>query len=592
MAAPVGMDYDITDPGTRNLMMMQAFNATFAGRDGLMEAYKLGEIERAKRKEQTVQAHSMGLLSGMLSGADPQSMMAQFPLADTGVMSNLVASKVAEDRANRARVAEEDAARKRHLFEQEQARILAERAAGEEIASGSAIRNRERPPSTTEQTGTVPAMLSPESAGAPPVTPPLVRPVESVQPPMMQEPAPSNMDTALQPVEPQPDAPWSQTVQDPGMGWQDVPFEAVANEPGVSRVGFLAAREQRQKDEEADRKNKEPGVEQTNRLTAMLLGKSDAEINATVKQVTDSNLLPKADISKAIRDARAGVVPSAEKAGVTANKAAMGRIEAESSPEGQRLFESREQLKAGLRQQFQDKYGRQMNETGLDFAVESMLAGGSMQLSRAKEFLIPFYNRLGQRAEELGMTARDMLANQADRKAAVAGLSQLAKNRDAVEAFEMTTQKNMDLALEVSRRVDRTGIPLANKIIMPAQKWLGNTGIAEWDAAITPVIFEYARVVSTVSGGNITTDSAREEISKLLPPISSPDQVEDVLAIMRQEMQNRIAAYEIQYSSSLGKIRNIGSEAAGVDTGRGAVPTSGKSPRVLELEKKLSIGGE
>lgn len=178
-----GLDYDITDPGTRGMMMLQAFNTTFSGRgDGLMEAYKLGQIEREKRKNAAVQAHSMGLLGEMLNGGDPQTVASRYPLADTGILSQFTRELMAEKRqeARQDFLAAQQLTHAKALKDYEQG--LTEKEATDTGVAGDAIRflmkNRQEMVPTEGPPGPTPEQalameneglpVSPEALGAVP----------------------------------------------------------------------------------------------------------------------------------------------------------------------------------------------------------------------------------------------------------------------------------------------------------------------------------------------------------------------------------------------------------------------------------------
>lgn len=251
-----GQDYDITDPGTRGLMMLQAFRGTFDGRDGLMEAYKLGEMERAKRKERVVQQHSMGLLSGMLSGTDPQELAANFPLADTGVMSNLVASKVAEDRANRARQEQEAAQARQEQRAAQEKKDIAKN-------TSTAVDVMQRLRKSREETSTPPAvpgeMVPTQELGPTPAQPPMGG---------MGLPTPEPEMTQMPDFQP-PDV----TTTIPGMPLDQISDQAVYDEnPSIDPRALAPARELVRKDMDAERKNTEPETDATSAAVRYLAG--------------------------------------------------------------------------------------------------------------------------------------------------------------------------------------------------------------------------------------------------------------------------------------------------------------------------------
>ena len=70
--------------------------------------------------------------------------------------------------------------------------------------------------------------------------------------------------------------------------------------------------------------------------------------------------------------------------------------------------------------------------------------------------------------------------------------------------------------------------------------------MAKLDLAVKSFANEYARVVTTVTGGGITSDTAREEIHRLINSAQTKEQLREVIAFAKQEMNNRKLGYEQQ----------------------------------------------
>lgn len=143
-------------------------------------------------------------------------------------------------------------------------------------------------------------------------------------------------------------------------------------------------------------------------------------------------------------------------------------------------------------------------------------------------------------------------------------LGQLEKNRANITAFEKTANANADLALQQSELTDRTGSPVVNRWVLAGRKSIaGDPQVAKFDLAVRTFINEYARVTTTVTGGGVTSDTARKEIEATLNSAQTKEQVKQVISLAKQEMNNRIKAYDDQ----VGELR-----------GRMSIPNSGPTP--------------
>ena len=62
--------------------------------------------------------------------------------------------------------------------------------------------------------------------------------------------------------------------------------------------------------------------------------------------------------------------------------------------------------------------------------------------------------------------------------------------------------------------------------------------------AIQTFTNEYARVTNSATGGGVSSDTARKEISSKIYAAQTPQQLEAVIGLAKQEMSNRRKAYE------------------------------------------------
>ncbi|MGA2875364.1 MAG: hypothetical protein ABSE82_07470 [Nitrososphaerales archaeon] len=140
-----------------------------------------------------------------------------------------------------------------------------------------------------------------------------------------------------------------------------------------------------------------------------------------------------------------------------------------------------------------------------------------------------------------------MAGQQAQFAASKLSLDNITKQKDVVMAFENTAMKNMDLAQQLSAKVGRTDIALLNKAIIAGDKSLaGDVDSVNFCAAVITAKNEYARVTSSVTGGGITSDTAKEEANSLFNACQSPDQIIGVIKTLKQEMENRRSGYNDQ----------------------------------------------
>jgi len=148
--------------------------------------------------------------------------------------------------------------------------------------------------------------------------------------------------------------------------------------------------------------------------------------------------------------------------------------------------------------------------------------------------------------EKLGLTAGDIASIQSSNKALTNELSQLQAQRGKVMSFAETAEKNIAIANTLAKKVDDTGSPIINKWLRSGKKSIaGNKDVAAFDGAIRTAINEYAKVVSSATGGGVTSDTARKEVEDILNRASTVEQVQYIIdQVLSPDLKNRKTSYD------------------------------------------------
>jgi hypothetical protein len=126
-------------------------------------------------------------------------------------------------------------------------------------------------------------------------------------------------------------------------------------------------------------------------------------------------------------------------------------------------------------------------------------------------------------------------------------LTGVTKMSDAVEAFERTAGKNLNLLLDTMAKIPDTGSPLFNKPIRAIdERLLGSNEMAAYRAARQVALTEISRVVSNPNLVGQLSDQARREVFEFNPDTATMAQTVAVAKILRQDMNNRIASLHEQ----------------------------------------------
>jgi hypothetical protein len=164
-------------------------------------------------------------------------------------------------------------------------------------------------------------------------------------------------------------------------------------------------------------------------------------------------------------------------------------------------------------------------------------------------------NRSAELALAAGTDPTQLRVNQMDAKSAGTALSQLTRAKTMAASFEQTANANASLALDLSKKLDRTGVPLLNAGIQYLRTNAGSPEAAQWAAANETFVNEYAKIMSGGMGSGPVTDSARNKAHALLTTDMTPQQYEGNVKLLQREMQNRMKGFEDQETALHNRLR-------------------------------------
>lgn len=190
-----------------------------------------------------------------------------------------------------------------------------------------------------------------------------------------------------------------------------------------------------------------------------------------------------------------------------------------------------------------------LNGDALDTAAEKYRVTGQLPpgMSRSVATTTKIMTRAAELASANGDDAHATVLSQQANKAAQGALAKLEQQKNMVGAFEKTASKNADLALQLSDKVDRSGVPLFNRYIVGGKKAIaGDVDTSRFQAANDTFVNEYAKVMSGSMGNTAVSDSARAHAHEMLNTAQTKEQYQGVVALLKQEMGNRMDSFEQQ----------------------------------------------
>jgi hypothetical protein len=219
----------------------------------------------------------------------------------------------------------------------------------------------------------------------------------------------------------------------------------------------------------------------------------------------------------------------------------------------------------------------------LEAAAERYRQTGTLPtgISRSPQVVAKILDRAAQRAQLEGDDVKAASIQQQANKAKQSALMQLEKTSTLVGSFEKTANKNADLALGLSQKVDRTQTPVLNRWINAGRaNVLGDVDVAKFVAAHETFVLEYAKIISGSMGNTPISDAAREHARQVLNAAMTPEQYAAAVGVLKQDMNNRIKGFDEQRQQLYSDLPDI--------SGNSQAPTSaGES--AAERAKRLGI---
>ena len=150
-----------------------------------------------------------------------------------------------------------------------------------------------------------------------------------------------------------------------------------------------------------------------------------------------------------------------------------------------------------------------------------------------------------------GESPEDARVRQLALKGDVTAINQLRRREIAVGANVKNFDFNADQALQLSSKVDRTGVPIVNAWVNAGRRSVtGNPELSAFDVAVKTTVNEFAQIVSGTTAG-ATTEGEKKKAEALLNSAQTPEQIASVINQMKIESKNRMASFAAQRAESM-----------------------------------------
>jgi hypothetical protein len=190
--------------------------------------------------------------------------------------------------------------------------------------------------------------------------------------------------------------------------------------------------------------------------------------------------------------------------------------------------------------------GGNASDDGIDLAATQYYQTGKMPaVGNNATLRAKILARAAEIAKDSGDTNKEVVLRGQSNQASASALTNLTKQRTSVSAFERTASSNADMALGLSDKVDRTGVPVFNRYLNAGRKELaGDSDVTNFNIANETLVNEYAKVMSGGMGNTPVSDSARSHAHAMLSTAMTKEQYKQAVAVLKQEMGNRMSGFD------------------------------------------------
>lgn len=188
-----------------------------------------------------------------------------------------------------------------------------------------------------------------------------------------------------------------------------------------------------------------------------------------------------------------------------------------------------------------------------------------------------------QNAYETGGSAELDIAKKSLLSAEKESLKKQVASQHAINQFEETASKNLDIALQLVDKVDNTGIPVAERWLRGGMVAIsGDPDVTKFNFQMDILANEVAKIITNPNLAGILSDSARAEGQALLSRNITATQLKELLPLIKGDFQRRKDAISDEINATTETITKLGAMTA----------DSLKKKTSSDTSQKHSVGDE
>jgi len=186
-----------------------------------------------------------------------------------------------------------------------------------------------------------------------------------------------------------------------------------------------------------------------------------------------------------------------------------------------------------------------LDENGIDYVAQDYRRNGSSVLSRfSATDKAKVINKASELAKADGNTSEAESLQRFSIHANQIALNQLTKQEQLVVAYEKTADKQLNLLVELGRKVPKTDWPIVNSALMKGEKNIaGSPAANNFLSSAIATQGEFAKILSGSTSAAGATDASRREAAEMISPYLSEEGLESLVPNLKREMEFRKQGY-------------------------------------------------
>lgn len=243
-----------------------------------------------------------------------------------------------------------------------------------------------------------------------------------------------------------------------------------------------------------------------------------------------------------------------------------------------------------------------LSTTAIDNAASYFILNGRMPVGMSnvgRGALQAIQNRAGEMTQKAGLTPEEFAAAGPVTRQKLGALLALEKQRNAIQAFEGMLDLNIGILKDLSKKVERSDSPYANKpILWLQQNASGDPDVAEYLFQVNTVQAEAARILQNPNLTGQLTDTARNEMQAVIRGELNPEQLDRVLARAQSDARNRSRTLDQQSDKVIAEIKDpLHKAGGGGSSGEPAFATEAEATAAaaagkIKAGQRIKVGGK